>query len=37
MFGIVLVKENSVDAFFNQTAEWIKKLKRKSGPLRGSR
>jgi hypothetical protein len=37
MFGIVLVKENSVIAFFNQTAEWIEKLKRRSGQSKGYR
>ena len=36
MFGIMLVKEFSVDAIFNHTAEWTKKLRRRSGQLKTS-
>jgi hypothetical protein len=36
MFGIMLVKEISVDTIFNLTAEWTKKLKRRSGQLKTS-
>jgi hypothetical protein len=36
MFGIMLVNEFSVDTISNQIAEWIKKLKRRSGQLRES-
>ena len=36
MFGIVLVIEFGVDIIFNDTAEWIRKSKRKSGRLKGS-
>ena len=36
MFGIMLVKEFRVDSILNQIAEWIKKLKRRSGRLRTS-
>ena len=36
MFGIMLVKEFSVDTILNQTAEWIGKLKRRSGQLKTS-
>jgi hypothetical protein len=36
MFGIMLVNEFGVDTFFNQTAGWIKRLKRKSGRLKES-
>ncbi len=36
MFGIMLVKEFSGVTFYNQTAEWIERLKRRSGRLKGS-
>ena len=36
MFGIMLVNEFSVDTISNQTAEWIRKLKRRSGQLKTS-
>ena len=34
MFGIMLAIEFGVDTIFKQTAEWIRKLKRRSGQLK---
>jgi len=34
MFGIMLVKGFDVDTNINLTAEWIRKLKRRSGQLK---
>jgi hypothetical protein len=35
MFGIMLVKGIGGVTFYNQTAEWIRRLKRRRGQLKG--